>query len=89
MKELVADAGQVVLQSWIPKTTGNDPAEMALVDHIKKLAIPVVNGQPSLLLHDLGVEASGLDGKRTERIDDIFSLYRHTYADDCIFLLHC
>ena len=81
MKELVTKAGQEPLISpWIPKT-GNGNMDMAFRNHAEKLAIPAVNGMPSLLLHELESETSATNQKQAENIAGIFSLHRHTYVD--------
>jgi hypothetical protein len=68
MQILVQSAHSVplFLESWKPGPSPDEEFE----DHISSLDIPVVNGQPSLLLHNLG---SDLDPERTARFREIFS----------------
>jgi hypothetical protein len=81
IQKLVADAGTTpLIPSWIPKIDSDCPKEMAFTKHIKTLAIPAVEGLPSLLLHDLHIE---VDEKPSKHIADIFSLNHHTCVDDC------
>lgn len=75
MGKLVADAGRrPLIPLWTPPTETNTPAEMAFKEHIKTLAIPDVDGEPSLLLHDLFSKTSAID---EERIKEVFSGTRH------------
>jgi len=84
MQKLVADAGTTpLIPSWIPKIGSGCPKEMAFRKHIKTLAIPTVQGLPSLLLHDLCIEAGVVDEKESKHIADIFSLDNHTCVDNC------
>ena len=77
MRELVSKAGQTpLLPFWTPQT-----GDMAYKDHIKTLAIPEVQGLPSLLLHDL-CSKTVVDEKQTERIADIFEVGRHRRVDN-------
>lgn len=86
MGKLVADAGKSpLLPLWIPKTRSGDQADTAYREHIKSLAIPIVEGRPSLLLHDLGVQGSIMNEKQAKHIPDVFSLSTHTCADDYDF----
>jgi hypothetical protein len=65
MQELVEQAcsGASLLPSWKPGPS----ADKNLAKHISELCIPILsNGQPSLLLHDLGEEVD------SERIQKIF-----------------
>jgi hypothetical protein len=78
MQNLVKEAGRrPFLPIWIPRTRSDD-TDTAFRDHIKRLAIPAVQGRPSLILHDLGSETSAISQKQAEYIDDIFSLDCHT-----------
>jgi hypothetical protein len=82
METLVTKAGrEPLIPPWIPKTGSGDTEDMAFRNHAEKLAIPIVNGMPSLLLHELGSEKSVTNRKQAENIADIFS-DRHTCVDN-------
>jgi len=70
MQEIVKDAEKVssLIPSWAPKD-----ADHGQKLHMSKLAIPVVGGAPSLLLHALGEERTELDKERAKHISDIFT----------------
>jgi hypothetical protein len=83
MQRLVTKAGQKpLIPLWIPKTGSGDTVEMAFRDHIETLAIPAVQGLPSLLLHELGSDTSVISQKQAEYIADIFTLNFHTCVDN-------
>jgi hypothetical protein len=78
MRTLVAEAGRKPLISpWIPKIGSGGTEDTAFRNHIEMLAIPAVNGRPSLLLHDLGSETSAIGKKQAEYIPGVFLLDRH------------
>ena len=55
-----------LIPSWIPKIRSGRPKEMAFREQIKALAILTVQGLPSLLLHDLCIEAGVVDEKQSK-----------------------
>ncbi|PPQ95415.1 hypothetical protein CVT26_008436 [Gymnopilus dilepis] len=58
---------------WTPSV---DDIEPAYEEHIKALRIPALDGNPDLLLHDLG--CFGKDDKNLARIQNLFSSEKHT-----------
>ena len=79
MRELVTSADDIasLLPSWKPKQS----ADATLKRHVSELHIPAVCGRPSLLLHNLGEQRTGLDTNRISRIPDIFLAGgQHTYV---------
>jgi hypothetical protein len=77
MKKLIASAPSVssLIPSWKLQGTKAYPANEDLAKHIRRLAIPSVNGTPGLLLHDLGEERNEQDRQRMEHISEIFSFH--------------
>jgi hypothetical protein len=76
MKALVENANHI--PSLIPSWKLDDSADELLAKHVSELCIPTVSGgQPSLLLHDLGEERTGMDKQRAARIPHIFSFASH------------
>jgi len=77
MKNLIASAPSVssLIPSWKLPGTKAYPANEDLAEHIRRLAIPSVNGTPGLLLHDLGEERNEQDRERMEHIPEIFSFH--------------
>ena len=87
MQMLVMKAGREPLISpWIPKAGSGCALETAFCNHIETLAIPVVKGFPSLLLHDLGSQTSAISQRQAEYMDGIFSLDYHTCVDKYDYL---
>ena len=78
MRQLLENAHDVssLIPSWVPGHS-NHLADADFVDNISKLAIPVVNQVPSLLLHDIGEERTDLDQEQAERISRVFSFSNH------------
>jgi hypothetical protein len=78
---LVEKAGVVpLLPTWIPRTRSGGLADTNFKQHVEQLAIPNVQGAPSLLLHDLGSAKSVMDKTQADFVPDIFSLHHHMCA---------
>jgi hypothetical protein len=83
MKTLVTKAGrEPPLPLWIPEIGSGSTDETAFRNHVEALAIPTIDGLPSLLLHDLGFETSAVSQKQAEYICGIFSFHRHRCVDN-------
>jgi hypothetical protein len=76
MRRLVKNASH--LSSLLPTWQPDPSADKDLIENISKLRIPVVDGKPSLLLHDLGEEKGDIDKQRVAHIWDIMSFSYHT-----------
>jgi hypothetical protein len=59
---------------------------MAFRNHVERLAIPAVEGRPSLLLHDLGSETSVISQRQARYVKETFSFDQHKCVDNYNFL---
>jgi hypothetical protein len=83
IQALVTKAGiEPLIPPWTPNPEMSDTVEMTFKNHIQALAIPSVEGLPSLLLHDLGSETSAISRKQAKYMTGIFSLEYHTCVDN-------
>ena len=79
MRDLVSMANET--SSFLPIWEPKKHIDPRFRKYIRSLQIPVVSGgQPSLLLHNLGVESRQMNRERAARIPHIFSFAKHTYV---------